>query len=613
MIINSLCDYYDLLENDKSVNISPYGKEMIDASYNAVLSEEGDLISINSLTEFNDKKPQGFMMPKSMKISAIAASPVCDNFAYVFGISGKKGNKEIEEEKFQTAKELHIKMFENATSKESVAIKKFFEKWDINQAWENEYILKYYSKTGNAFSGNTVFSLSGADKYLHQSDEIVDIWLRYNKDKHENSDEYRSQCSVTGEYDLPIARIHPKFSGIKGASTMGASLVSFNKDADSSYNLSQSYNAAVSEMATFKYSTALEYMLSNMRQKMFIGDDTAVFWASSPQQEYTAIFREMFNVSDDDDEDVDEDEDEKITVDRKIEEIVKSVLKDGMQGIANDPKFDLNTKFYVLGLAPNAGRISVRYFYVSSFKVFCEKIKQHYDDISIYGGQKGKKNIKIGGLIYATISSKSKDKKVNPLLGGAVTRAILTGDMYPQILFNQTLIRVKTESNVPLTQARAAIIKGYLLRKSRILNKKEGIDVYLNEQSTNAAYVLGRVFALLEKIQKDALGDINATIKDKYFATACSNPSLVFPNLLKLAQHHLAKINNNSESKKAGNYLNKKIGDCLSLLEGESFPKVLNMENQGRFILGYYQQNQKNYEKREINKEEKQDDGKQII
>ena len=588
MILNSLCNYYDLLANSKMANISPYGFEMINASYAAVLSEDGDLISINSLTESNDKKPQGFMMPKSMKIPGIASSPVCDNFAYIFGISGDKGKKEIEEKKFQTAKELHVKMFENVTSKETIAIKKFFEKWDINTAWENEHILRYYSKKGKAFSGNIVFRLSGIEKYFHQCDEITNVWLRYNKEKQASTSEYISQCSITGEY-APIARIHPQFSGVKGASTMGASLVCFKKDADSSYNLSQSYNSAVSEMATFKYSTALKYMLSNMRQKMFIGDDTTVFWANSINDSYTNIFKEMFNVSDDDQN----------GEDREIEEIVKVVLKDGMQGIYNKPDIDPNTKFYILGLAPNAGRVSVRYFYANSFETFCEKIKMHYDDINIYGGEKGKKHIKIGGLIYATISSNSRDKKANPLLGGAVTRAILTGDMYPQILFNQILIRVKTETDV--TQTRAAIIKGYLLRNSRILNKKEEIDVYLNEQSKNAAYVLGRVFAILEKIQKDALGDsINSTIKDKYFATACSNPSLVFPNLLKLAQHHITKIQ--------GNYWNIRLGECLGLIEGENFPKVLNMENQGRFILGYYQQNQKNYEKKIKNVEDIQDD-----
>ncbi|MPN20372.1 hypothetical protein SDC9_167751 [bioreactor metagenome] len=177
------------------------------------------------------------------------------------------------------------------------------------------------------------------------------------------------------------------------------------------------------------------------------------------------------------------------------------------------------------------------------------------------------------------------------MLGGAVVRAILTGEMYPRILLNQVILRSKTEAMV--TQARAAAIKGFLVRKSRMIKKGENIFMSLNEESTNTAYVLGRTFAILEKIQKDALGDINSTIKDKYFASACSNPSLVFPNLLKLAQHHIAKLD--------GTYLNILLGKCLSLIEGDVFPSTLNMENQGRFILGYYQQNQNLYTKREQN------------
>jgi CRISPR-associated protein Csd1 len=285
---------------------------------------------------------------------------------------------------------------------------------------------------------------------------------------------------------------------------------------------------------------------------------------------------------------------EAINEDRKTVETVKSVLKDGSQGIYNDAGLDLETTFYILGLSPNAGRLSVRFFYRDSFGSFCDKIKQHYDDIAIYGGPKGRDHIKVWSLLNATVSSKSRDKKVNPLLSGAVARSIFTGGQYPQILFDQTIIRVKTEAQI--SQPRAAIIKGCIIRKNRFHNKKEELRMYLDEKSTKPAYVLGRTFAILEMIQKNALGDgINATIKDKYFASACSNPSLVFPNLLKLAQHHLAKID--------GNYWDKKLGQCLSLLESDSLPKILDMENQGRFILGYYQQTQKNYEKREVKEE----------
>lgn len=588
MILNALCDYYDVLSQIKDTDICPSGFQKVQATYAATLSEEGELLDIISLKELNDNRPQSFTMPASMKTSSISSSPVCDNFEYVFGVGGDKGVKTTEEKKFEKARNLHSETFKNAKSPEAIAIKIFFETWDLDKAWENEQILKHYSEKGKAFSGNVVFKLLGRREYFHQQPEIIEIWKNENTAKLKSDGVEFAQCSITGDI-AQISRLHEKLRGVDGASTMGASLVCFNKDSDESYGLKQSRNSAVSEEVAFKYYTALQYMLSDRERKIQIGDATTVFWAGEMAGAYTNIFKSMMNNPDDIEE-------EATLEDVKTREKIKVILADGSKGIYNDTELNPNTKFFILGLSPNAGRLSVRFFYKDTFGNFCDKIKQHYDDISIYAGKSGKDHIKIWSLLNATISSKSKDKKVNPLLGGAVARSIFTGEQYPQILLNQTIIRVKAETQI--TQPRASIIKGYLIRKNRIQKKKEELTMYLNEKSTKPAYVLGRTFAILEMIQKNALGDgINATIKDKYFASACSNPSLVFPNLLKLTQHHLAKID--------GNYWDIKLGECLSLIEGDTFPKILDMENQGRFILGYYQQNQKNYEKREVKEEAK--------
>ncbi|MEG2882186.1 MAG: type I-C CRISPR-associated protein Cas8c/Csd1, partial [Christensenella sp.] len=173
-------------------------------------------------------------------------------------------------------------------------------------------------------------------------------------------------------------------------------------------------------------------------------------------------------------------------------------------------------------------------------------------------------------------------------------RAVLSGEMYPQMMLQQIIMRVKAEQSV--TQSRAASIKGYLVRKARINNKEEEITVALNKESTNEAYLLGRVFAILERIQRDALGDnVNATIKDKFFSTACANPVRVFPNLIKLCQHHITKAKSNN---KFGNmyYMERALQECMGNLPVDSFPASQNMEAQGRFILGYYQQVQSIYE-----------------
>ncbi len=599
-MIRSLCEYYDILSTDEDLRLSPLGFEMNTASYCAILTKEGELFDIVSLLV--DKKRQAFMTPYSMKIKGIAASPVFDNFAYIFGVGNTLGS--LEEKKFEKAKELHLTLFQNGSSDEAKAICRFFENWDIQSAWENKYILNQYSPKGNAFSGNVIFKLVGSDTYFHECEEIIRIWVDENTRKRMKEDPLLSQCSTYGE-QMVIAKLHKQLSGVKGASGMGASLVCFNKDADSSYNLEQSYNAFVSDAAMHKYTTVLQRMLDSDKQKIFIGDDTTVFWASTTSMKEIEVVRSLFDYEEDED-----DEDsmgseaaprgsdsssaqaghQLTKQDTKTEEIVRTLLKIGMQGIYSFPEFSPNVNFFVLGLAPNAGRISVRYFYKNSFIGFCEKIKQHYDDIKIYGGENGKEHIKISSLLYATVSPQSRDKKIHPLLGGAVMRALLTGERYPALLFNLILTRVKKDQSV--SQAKAAAIKGYLLRNSRINKRRtEEISVYLNEDSKVPAYILGRVFAILEMIQQNAQGNmLNTTIKDRYFASACSTPALVFPQLLKLAQHHLAKID--------GDYWSIVLSDCLSKYEGDSFPKTFDMENQGRFILGYYQQTQKLYEKR---------------
>ena len=588
MILNALCHYYDMLANDGSFNISKYGYEKTDYYYTITITEEGDLFNI--ISHVNNKKtdkPKSAIMPKNMKISGIASSPVCDNLTYLFGITGKKKDKNIDERKFATAKKLHLELFKTAESKEAKAIVKFFEKWDVTKAWENEQILSAASDTGNdAFAGNGVFKLVGETKCFHEYPEIISIWETENNKRSDKDNTGSGQCAIMGD-NLPISRSHGKLSGVRGAQATGAALISFNEESYESYGFTQSYNSRVSLKAEFKYTTILQHLLDNKDYKLFLGDDTTVFWASSPKKECSELF---FGLIDGVTEENDDEKNPNIHIfDKKISNMVKSILEAGSKGIyTQDPNFDTNVKYFILGLAPNAGRISIRYFYQNTLVQFCDNIHKYHKETQIYNAETKytKKYIKSRDLLFSTVSKNASDKKVNPLLGGAVMRAIITGQKYPQILFNQIMLRIKTERNV--NQVRASAIKAILIRN---FNVKE-IDMYLNEESKNSAYNLGRVFAYLEIIQKNAAGgSLNATIKDKYFATACANPAIVFPTLLKLAQHHLAKID--------GNYLNIELGKSLALIENENFPKTQSMEQQGSFILGYYQQVQKIYTKKE--------------
>jgi CRISPR-associated protein Csd1 len=579
MIINALCEHYDVLAADVKADISRPGYQKTEFHYTAVITEDGRLMAlISHVVDKKMDKPSS-MTPISMKVPGIGSSPVCDNMQYIFGADDGKGKGIV---KFNAAKELHLRLFANAASREAKAVYNFFTKW--NPLDIPEEVTQYFIK-GETPPGNVAFKFPLDSKYFHECEEIRQIWIAENNEKTKQKGEQIAQCAITGEM-MNIAMLHTQLSGVKGAQSTGASLICFNKSADESYNLKQSYNARVSEAAMFKYTTALQWLLKSKENKLYVGDDTCVFWANSLNHErYEQSIALLLSG-------VDEDKDDnKNAIERKAEIDIKAILKQGAKGIPVMRGFDPHVRFYILGLAPNAGRVSVRYFYRNSFAGFCDRIKQYYDETQIIGNTK---YIKIGSLLYGTVNTNSKDKKINPLLGGAVMRAVLSGGGYPQLLFNQTIMRVRAEQQV--TQARAAAIKAYLIR-----NKEEVVSPMLNELSNNPAYVLGRVFAILEMIQKNSVeGKLNATIKDKYFASACANPALVFPTLLKLTQHHLAKIGKDKPGLRTNR--EKELGGCLGMLDGELFPKTQNMDNQGRFILGYYQQTQKLYEKK--NKEE---------
>jgi CRISPR-associated protein Csd1 len=251
----------------------------------------------------------------------------------------------------------------------------------------------------------------------------------------------------------------------------------------------------------------------------------------------------------------------------------------------------------VLGLAPNAARVSVRFFHSDPFDKVVEKIMRHYKDLEIIKEFDDQHTyLTIQDILKETVSPKASDKEAAPLLAGSVFRAILENTPYPAALYNAVINRVRADQDEKyirkINYTRAAVIKAYLLRKYRNQPQQpiqEVLVMSLNEQATHPAYVLGRLFAWLEKVQQDAIGDVNAGIKDRYFTSACASPASVFPILLRLSQHHIAKVK--QENKRTYNY-EKRIGDILNLLDIEKnpIPSRLSLDDQGAFILGYYHQ-----------------------
>ena len=259
-------------------------------------------------------------------------------------------------------------------------------------------------------------------------------------------------------------------------------------------------------------------------------------------------------------------------------------------------EFDPDLRCFILGLAPNSARLSVRFWQINSFGELLENISQHYRDMDVVGIDNIGSFISPYRILKAVAVQESSDN-IPPLMGGLLMKSILSSQNYPQSLYNAALARCRVGGDHGgVNTIRAGIIKACLIRKFRF-NKKtrmeEMLTMGLNDQNTNQGYLLGRLFSMLEKAQRDALGtQINATIRDRYFGAASATPGSVFPILLRLSQHHLAKA-------EYGRLMDANIQEVVNLLK--DFPKHLNLDDQGQFFLGYYHQNQKNYEKKEKN------------
>ena len=371
--------------------------------------------------------------------------------------------------------------------------------------------------------------------------------------------------------------------------------MSFNDRAYESYGRTeqQGLNAPVSERAAFAYTTVLNHLLSDSRLKQIVGDTTVVYWADSPKTIYQDIFMFALNPEEREPEEESERTDDLGAI--KLVGDVFQKLAAGMPIADISDVFNPETRFYVLGLAPNAARLSVRFFLQDSFGSFIGRIMEHYENMRIEKAPFETEYVSLWRLMQETVSPKSTDKASSPLLSGAVLRAILSGSKYPAALYNSIMIRIRAEREV--SRGKAAVIKAYHLKNPNNSYFKEVLTVALNEQSNNKAYVLGRLFAILEKAQLDANPNIKATIKDRYFTSACATPASVFPVLLRLSNHHIAKSD-------YGYVSERKIQELMDKLNVDSnpFPTHLSLDEQGIFILGYYHQKKANYTK--LTKEE---------
>jgi len=595
MILQALTRYYDILSQDPESAIAPPGYSTVGISFALNISAQGELLDVFSLLlqEQRGKKtvdvPRRMIVPEQVKkTSGISSNFLCENSAYVLGISDKHADKpEFGIKRFEAFRQFHKDLLTKADCDTARAVIAFLDGDDPLKGREHPAIAANLETLLKG--GNLVFMFRGG--FVHEDAIIRRVWEAYKEGK----DTVLGQCLVTGEI-APIARLHASLKGIRHANPTGASLVGFNAPAYESYNREQGQNSPVSEKVTFAYTTALNYLLSsaNPNRKFTIGDTTVVYWAESKKKEYAAAFAGLFEPEYIEEPPTVADEQKRARERlgkvagkvRRVQAMDISRLTEGLDG---------NTRFYVLGLAPNAARISVRFFLTDPFEKIVKRMMRHYRDLEIVKEFENQPTyITVGHILAETVSKKARDQDAAPLMAGAVFRAILTGAPYPAALYYAIINRIRADMDDSqkgihkINYVRAAVIKAFLIRKYRNKSQhpiQEVLCMSLNEQSTIPAYVLGRLFAVLEKVQQEAVPNLNATIKDRYFTTACASPASVFPVLLRLSQHHISKA-------EFGYASDRRIQDILGLLDVEKnpIPARLSMDEQGVFVLGYYHQ-----------------------
>jgi CRISPR-associated protein Csd1 len=577
MILQALKEYYDRKAADPDSNMAPLGWEWKEIPYIIVLNPAGLPISIEDTRQGEGKKKRAkaFLVPQAVKkANSIASNLLWENPEYLLGITLKgKPERVIEQHKAFIDKIDSLNLIDEEGIK---AVKSFLampEKLTILEAFGEVW------KQILEESPNLTFKIAGESKIILESvkiKEAIDLSLRSKSGK-------ESRCLITGQLE-EIERLHPSIKGVWGAQTSGANIISFNLDAFGSFGKEQGANSPVGKTATFAYTTAINYLLCrDSTQKMLVGDATAIFWAAKEtvfEKQVVDFFGEP--PKDDPDRNV------------RAVEILFSSIKSGAFSAEG-----YNNKFFVLGLSPNASRISIRFWIVDTVSGMSEKICQYFEDLRIAHGARDRDFPSLFRLLVS-IASQGKSENIPPNIAGDTMRAILEGLPYPETLLQAAVRRNRAEQAV--SYPRAALIKACINRKTRYKNPKikEELKMSLDQANTNIGYRLGRLFAALEKIQQEAHPGLNATIRDKFYGAASGTPITVFGNLMRLKNHHLAKLEN------AGRRINfeRLLSEIMDGVEARSgFPAHLCLDDQGRFAIGYYHQMQEFYTKK-IDKEQ---------
>ena len=584
MILQALTAYYEQLVRQGKLS-APGWDDSFKVSYELRLNDAGQLVSVLDLRTETKMGKKTVLAPRAMRVpahekrsSGIAANFLCDNSTYLLG-ADEKGKPERSADCFKACAKLHHTILDGVDSPAARALLAYFDSWDPAQAAAHPLLAEQWKEiTGNA---NLIFGYEAADhshSFVNDDPAIQNAWQTHYNDRSADSD--MGQCLITGKY-APIERTHPNISGVPGAQSSGAALVSFNAPAFCSYGHEQGDNAPVSKYVAFAYTTALNRLLADRNHCKHVGDTTILCWAENAEPVYQdAMSMFLFGA------------DEATGIQESDVQAALKRLSAGQTVPFLEKELSPDQHFYLLGLAPNAARLSVRFFLRDTFGSFAQNLQKHAEEMEIDCSEKEKfRTLPIWAVVNETTRTvPGQPAKPSPQLAGDLLRAVLTGGRYPATLLNGVTLRIRAEQNV--TRGRAAVIKAYYLRNYPTELNKEVYTVSLNE-TTNVPYLLGRLFSVLEAVQKAANPGINTTIKDRYFNAACATPGMSFPTLLRLSQKHLRKLNDGLAT-----HYDKQITELMAQLPESGFPARLSLPDQGKFTIGYYHQTQKRYVKK---------------
>lgn len=567
MILKALADYYDRLFHDDSADVPPYGFEDKGIPFVIIIGKDGRFLNIRDTRTGTGKQQSAreFRVPLGeKKTSGSKANLLWDNPQYVLGVPKSEKAKDVKKAKDDHKvflARLH-KDLDGMTDDGVSAVFRFYETGGIDGCRQHALLSDIMEH-----NSNITFALDDEVGLIAQRPNVVErIRAIY-----EEVNGLSCASAISGEID-EVAVLHAAIKGVWGAQTSGANIVSFNDEAYCSHGKTkkdQGLNAPIGKHNQFAYTTALNRLLASENQRMQVGDASTVFWAKNPcdfEQDFHSFLAPPKG-------------EESVSYDK-----IRGLLSAVKTGI---PPQEADQPFYVLGLAPNASRIAVRFWYDGNVKEIKERVAQHFQDLEMVRAPHDPEFLSLFQLLVSTATERKADN-IPPNLGGDVARAVLTGIAYPRTLFANAIRRCKAEQSVGF--ARASIIKAFLVRNARISksNQKE-VSMALDKTYDNIGYVLGRLFAVLERIQYKAQGKQNKTIRDTYFGAAASSPLVTFRRLEQLSVHHLAKMRN---SNKKTTWLEMLLDEVNGLLPKEGYPSILSLEDQGRFSVGYHHQRQ---------------------